>query len=99
MQKLSNPKTKVILDDAAEFLVQTDNRDLVAWDMTASKQRWPQPDSAPFLWATFLAWNALKRSGDYKDIFDHFVKDCLEATVLPDDEADGDPTLAALEVA
>lgn len=61
--KLTTPRLRVTLGDDSRVEVQTSNADLVRWDMTRGKQRWPSdPREAPFLWLTFLAWAALKRT-------------------------------------
>lgn len=61
--KLTTPRLRVTLGDDSQVEVQTTNSDLVRWDMTRAKQRWPSdPREAPFLWLTFLAWAALKRT-------------------------------------
>lgn len=61
--KLAQPRLRVVLGDDSTVEVQTSNADLVRWDMTRAKQRWPSdPRDAPFLWLTFLAWAALKRT-------------------------------------
>jgi len=43
--------------------VQTANPDLVLWDRTRVKHRWPKFDEAPFMWLTFLSWAAARRTG------------------------------------
>lgn len=61
--KLATPHLRVVLADDTVAEVQCTNADLVRWDMTRAKQRWPSdPREAPFLWLTFLAWAALKRT-------------------------------------
>ena len=61
--KLSTPRFLVELPDADPFEVQAIGADLVRWDMTAAKHKWPSYDTAPFLWSTFLAWSAGRRTG------------------------------------
>lgn len=43
--------------------VRIANPDLVRWDLTAHKHKWPDMESAPILWATFVAWAAMTRQG------------------------------------
>ena len=63
---ISSPKLQVLRGsiDAPEVLeVQTLNPDLIAWDMTAARHKWPAVKDAPFKWLTFLAWHACRREG------------------------------------
>lgn len=65
--ELFAPRIEVTLDDGAAWTVQTANPDLVAWDMTAARHRWPPVKDAPFLWLTFIAWHASRRKGQLPD--------------------------------
>jgi hypothetical protein len=60
---LTSPLMRVTAPDLTTFEVQATNADLVAYDMTAYKHKWPPMDRAPMLWATFLAWHASRRTG------------------------------------
>lgn len=62
--KLSTPLMRVTRPDQSTYDVQCSNADLVAFDMTSYKHKWPPMDRAPMLWATFLAWHASRRLGD-----------------------------------
>lgn len=64
--KITSPHLRVLRGslDAPEVLeVQTLNPDLIAWDMTRAKHRWPEVKDAPFKWLTFIAWAACRREG------------------------------------
>jgi hypothetical protein len=64
--KLTSPNLRVLRGslDAPEVIeVQTLNPDMIAWDMTRQKHRWPEVKDAPFKWLTFLAWHACRREG------------------------------------
>jgi hypothetical protein len=50
-------------DGAEPITVQTTNRDLVLWDKTRIKHKWPKFDEAPSLWLTFISWAAARRTG------------------------------------
>lgn len=63
MAELITPLITVTMADGSSWTVQTGNPDLVAWDLTASKHKWPGVKDAPFLWLTFLAWHASRRRG------------------------------------
>jgi hypothetical protein len=64
--KISSPHLQVLRGslDAPEVMdIQTLNPDLIAWDMTRAKHRWPEVKDAPFLWLTFISWHAARREG------------------------------------
>ncbi|AVJ48761.1 hypothetical protein SEA_SALLYSPECIAL_13 [Gordonia phage SallySpecial] len=81
---------------AAEPLeVDATNPDRVRWDMTAAKHKWPAFTEAPFLGLTFLAWAAMRRTGQYTGTFEQFSEtDCVDVTAPEEDEAEPDPTRA-----
>lgn len=59
-----SPRISVTRDENGEsYIIQTTNIDLVGWDRTRAKHRWPKTEEAPFLWMTFLAWSASRREG------------------------------------
>jgi hypothetical protein len=99
---LKSPRVVVALEtptpgEYLEYTVQTDNRDAVQWDFVRARKAWPQGKDAPLLWMTFLAWNALRRSGaPVTDSFDTFANECV--AVQPVDE-DGNDLTAGSEVA
>lgn len=104
--KLTTPRLRVTLGDDTQVEVQTTNSDLVRWDMTRAKQRWPSdPREAPFLWLTFLAWAALKRTRTIPEdtTWEAFSESTQEIANLDDEgkEADQpveqDPTQMAPE--
>jgi len=60
--RLSSPLVRVRRSrDDEPFDVQTGNPDLIRWDETRTKHKWPKYDEAPFLWITFIAWSASRR--------------------------------------
>lgn len=61
--RLSSPRVTVTRDGHEPLEVQTANPDLVLWDRTRVKHRWPKFDEAPFLWLTFISWAAARRTG------------------------------------
>lgn len=63
MARMLAPKLSVVLDDDTEYTIQTDNRDMVRFDLTRARQSWPSMQDAPMLWATVLAWSCLSREG------------------------------------
>lgn len=60
--KLTTPRLRVMLGDGTVTEVQATNADLVRWDFTRAKHKWPTLREAPFLWQTFVAWSALRRT-------------------------------------
>lgn len=92
MTRLAAPRVRVVLDqpggDALEVVVQSDNRDLVAWDMTRGRKGWPEMKDAPFLWSTFVAWSVMRREGHTDLSVDAFFERCLEAQVIKADDAE-----------
>jgi len=62
--KLASPHLRVLRGsiEAPEVLeLQCLNPDLVAFDMTRAKHKWPGPQEAPFKFLTFVAWHAARR--------------------------------------
>lgn len=73
----------VTLIDEAEVSAEIRNPDRVRWDMTAAKHNWPSFQDSPFLGMTFLAWAALKRTGQYAGKWEDFSNnDCLNIEIL-----------------
>ena len=63
MARMVAPKMAVVLDDDTEYTIQTDNRDLVRFDLIRGRHKWPTLQDAPKLWATVIAWSCLAREG------------------------------------
>lgn len=59
--KITAPRLRVSRSGET-FEVQTMNADLVNWDRTRAKHRWPKTEEAPFLWLTFISWSAARRT-------------------------------------
>lgn len=91
--RLSTPRLVIKREHQDDVEVQTTNADLVLWDKTRFKHKWPKVDEAPFLWLTFLGWAAMRRTGaippDHR--YEQFEVETLEVEALSDDdERDGD---------
>jgi len=90
----------VLMDDGSEFEVQALNVDLIRWDRTRAQRQWPTAQDAPFLWMTFLAWAAGRRTNALADdvTFDDFAdKRCQQVKALgtvPTDPTQLGPALA-----
>lgn len=79
----TSPIVKVTLEQAdgsaVEYVVQTDNRDRVKFDLISNSRGWPSAQTAPTLWITVLAWNALRRSDVDLDMHvDKFIDKCID---------------------
>ena len=95
--RLSTPRVRIVrqghddLDD-----LQTTNADLILWDKTRYRHKWPNVQEAPFLWLTFISWAAARRTGaipaDLK--YESWEVEVLEVETLDDEEDDeeGRPT-------
>lgn len=83
--------TVTLADDTTLDLVVR-NPDMVRFDMTRAKHKWPSMDEAPMLWATFVTWRAAVREGVYGDTWENWSdRDCLSVS-MEVDEDDADPT-------
>lgn len=88
--RLKLPRVMVTLDDDRTIEVQITNRDLVNWDRTAAKHRWPKFTEAGAMHSTFCAWSAMRRDGTIPRewSFDDFAEvHCLQ---VADAERNGD---------
>lgn len=90
--RLSAPRVRVVVDDptkgTVEVIVQSDNRDLVRWDVTRARKGWPEFKDSPFLWLTFLAWSVMQREGHTTLKLDQFLDTCVEASAVKKDGDD-----------
>lgn len=71
--KLDTPRLRVVMQDGQEFDVQTENPDMVFWDIERAKRKWPTFQDAPFLWINYLAYSKLKRDGLASEAFDAWI--------------------------
>lgn len=82
----------VHMADGKQLEVLVANPDMVRWDMTAHKHKWPSMEEAPVLWSTFVTWRAAVRAGTYAGKWEDWSeRDCLsvDMEVATEDE---DPT-------
>lgn len=99
--RLQTPRCLIIRDGYDDLEVQTVNPDLVLWDRTRFKHKWPTVTDAPILWTTFITWAAARRTGaippDYT--YEKWEAETLEVRILDMDEDDetGSPTLPGPE--
>lgn len=93
--RLKSPRMVVQREGHEPLELQADNRDLIAWDETRAKHKWPKFDDAAFLWLTFLSWHAARRTGAIVGgyTFEQWKAEVLEVTSVDDDEDEtGIPT-------
>jgi hypothetical protein len=101
--KLTSPRLRVLRGsiDAPEVIeVQTLSPDLIAFDMTRAKHRWPSISDAPMLWMSFIAWHACRREQRIPaDLTWETWKGTTLDVTTADDGGDepADPTLPDLE--
>jgi hypothetical protein len=92
--KLVAPRVRVIREGSDVVEIQTDNRDLLAWENTALKHKWGSFQDRPFKWLTFLSWSALRRTGDLNGLtYEAWEAQVLSAENVEDEDDDaGTPT-------
>ena len=73
---------RVVMDDGAEWEVQTRNPDLLQWDWTSTRHRWGKAEQMPMVWLTFIGWAASKREGLTTLTWDEFQKQALEVATV-----------------
>lgn len=90
--RLTSPRIRVIRDGFDDLELQTTNADLVLWDRTRIKHKWPKFDEAPFLWLTFLSWAAARRTGAIETghTYERWEAETLDVSSTDDDEEAGD---------
>jgi hypothetical protein len=106
---LTTPRFRVVLADGSEHEVQIWNADLVRFDMTRNRHKWPDAGAAPMLWQAFIVWSALRREGiiptdtpweAFRDGTPQIAAINADGTDLTDDTAEDeevDPSLAGVE--
>jgi hypothetical protein len=94
--RLNSPRVTVTRDGHEPLEVQTDNRDLILWEKTRVKHRWPKFDEAPMTWLTFLAWAAARRTGAIESTYrwEQWEAETIEVATVDrnkDDDEGGRP--------
>ena len=93
--RLNTPCIRVVRDGVPDIELQTINPDLVNWDRTRYRHKWPPTDEAPMLWVTFIAWSAARRTGAIPPdhTYESWESEVLAAEVVTDEEDEtGTPT-------
>lgn len=100
----NNPRVHVLMMDGAEWDAQTLNPDLLKFERTAVRHKWPKPGESPVMWLTFIAWAAGVREGHIPSTltWEQFSQEeCAEVT-NPDGKSAGpsvDPTQPGADTA
>lgn len=95
--RLVAPRVRVIRSGVDEpMVVQTDNRDLVAYERTRLRHKWPKFDESPFQWLTFISWSGARRAGalDPSVTYEKWESEVLSVGDISDEMEDeiGRPT-------
>ena len=61
-QRLDTPHVEIAYSDGRVEKVQTENPDMVYFDIERAKRKWPTFQEAPMLWINYLAYSKLRRS-------------------------------------
>jgi hypothetical protein len=92
--KLRSPLVRVIRasEPDKELMIQTANPDLLLWDKTRAKHKWPKFDDAPTKWLTFISWAGARRNGliGLDVTYEAWEADVLEALPPEDEKKDED---------
>lgn len=59
--------------ETEEITVTTCTKDQTRWEMHAAKRDWPSQTKIPTVYATFMAWSALKRANRTELDFEDFA--------------------------
>lgn len=89
--RLTTPRLTVYPPEGEPYTVQVINQDMVAYETTAYRHKWPPMEKAPISWLSFLAWHAARRTGriDGAKGYDTFRDEVL-SVAAEDDEGDAD---------
>lgn len=91
MATLSRLHLRVTLPDRDPLEVTTVLADQVAYEATRARRKWPLiTDGGVGTWWSFMAWQALTRTGAYHGTYEEFVAAALDVESLDDDPAGGD---------
>lgn len=88
--RINSPRVTVIRDGHEPVTMQTNNIDMVLWDRTRVKHKWPRMDEVPFLWLTFVSWSAARRTGAIPEGFgyEQWEREVLDVSAETEDDAD-----------
>lgn len=70
------------------------NADMIRFDMTRARHKWPSGTEAPILMLTFWVWAALTREGRTTDTWELFSEQSCVSVVKTNGDDVADPTTA-----
>lgn len=85
MARMVSPRLLVTLDDGNEYDIQTDNRDMVRFDLLKGRKQWPSMQEAPMLWVTVLAWSCLARENKLTEDVEKGIDRIIAVEALDED--------------
>ena len=85
MARMVSPRLLVTLDDGNEYDIQTDNRDMVRFDLLKGRKQWPSMQEAPMLWVTVLAWSCLARENKLAEDVEKGIDRIIAVEALDED--------------
>ena len=97
--KLNSPRVQVTREGFEPVEFQTNNADLVLWDRTRAKHKWPTFQEAPFLWLTFLSWAAARRTGAIEPTYtyEQWETETVDVLALGDEPTDPTPPVPGFD--
>src|SRR4029450_13225758 len=72
---------------ADALVIQTETPDMLLWEKTRVRHRWPKFDESPVHWLTFLSWAAAKRLSLTEETWGAWA-DNVRSVASAEDEAD-----------
>ena len=82
------PASVVTFDGQDPITVKPRQADLLLFERTAARHKWPDMAAAPFTFLSFCAWAALHRTGQYTKTWEEFAAEVAEVVPVEDDEVD-----------
>jgi hypothetical protein len=94
--QLDTPRIRVTYQDGSEVIAETENPDMVFFDIERHKRNWPEFQKAPMLWVNYLAYSKLKRSGqNVPPTFDAWVLTTKSIQNLDQNDNESSETVTA----
>lgn len=91
--RLDTPRVRVTMTDGRELDVQTENPDMIFFDLERARKKWPALTDAPFLWLSYLAYSKLKRSEQIPAPVPAFETWILDTSSVVNLDANGNPAI------
>lgn len=92
-----NPRIDVRMMDGGEWTCQSLNPDILKYERTAAKHKWPAYNASPMSAMTFLAWSAGQREGHipksmtWEEFSDELCAEVASADAVPVDPTPPEP--------